>query len=65
MVQPILALQEQRLGCTAQCPICGAVCGGSVACQNEDHRVSAKQRHRAELHMPEVIVNNYCEDMLN
>jgi hypothetical protein len=49
--QPITALSEQRIGCTAQCPFCGCVCSGGVACQNE---ASQSQKHRAEIHMPQV-----------
>jgi hypothetical protein len=49
---PITALSVQRIKCTAQCPFCGCVCSGGVACQNE---ALPTQRHRAEIHMPQVI----------
>nr|XP_047134918.1 interferon-induced very large GTPase 1-like isoform X2 [Hydra vulgaris] len=55
VVNPLTALQEQRIGCTAQCPFCGAVCSGGVACQAEGSR---NQKHRAEIHMPQGI-NQY------
>ncbi len=54
---PIVALSEQRIGCTAQCPFCGCVCSGGVACQNE---LTQCQKHRAEIHMPQVSM--YCYD---
>ena len=55
MLKPITALQEQRIGCTAQCPFCGAVCAGGVGCQTEG---AATQKHRAEIHMPKVMNPN-------
>jgi hypothetical protein len=54
--KPLEALSQQRLGCTAQCPFCGAVCGGSISCRSEGQRVTTNQRHRAELHMPRVCI---------
>jgi hypothetical protein len=50
-VKPVAALVEQRMGCTAQCPFCGAVCAGGVGCQVEG---SASNKHRTEIHMPQV-----------
>ena len=51
VLDPMKALEEERIGCTAQCPFCGAVCAGGVACQNPD---MTSQKHRAEIHMPQV-----------
>ncbi len=57
VLNPIKAIEEERIGCTAQCPFCGTVCVGGVACQNEDQK---SQKHRAEIHMPRVIMStNY------
>jgi len=58
---PIDTLVELRIGCTAQCPLCGAACAGTVACQNEAVRESNNQRHRTEIHMPTV---SYLEAIL-
>ena len=52
VLKPLNALEEQRIGCTAQCPFCGAVCAGGVGCQIEG---SSNQKHRAEIHMPQVL----------
>ena len=51
VLKPLNALEEQRIGCTAQCPFCGAYCAGGVGCQIEGSNV---QKHRAEIHMPTV-----------
>ena len=56
VLKPLNALEEQRIGCTAQCPFCGAVCAGGVGCQIEG---SSNQKHRAEIHMPQVLGDHY------
>ena len=61
VLKPITALQEQRIGCTAQCPFCGSVCAGGVGCQTEG---AASQKHRAEIHMPKVSINQ-TENLLH
>jgi hypothetical protein len=55
VLDPMKALEEERIGCTAQCPFCGAVCAGGVACQNPELR---SQKHRAEIHMPRVCITD-------
>ncbi len=55
---PIAALHEQLIGCTAQCPFCGCVCAGGAACHNE---ASQSQKHRAEIHMPQVTIRFFYE----
>jgi hypothetical protein len=56
ILNPIVALEEQRIGCTAQCPLCGVACAGTVSCQNESAREKTNQRHRTEIHMPAVSI---------
>ena len=51
VLKPLSAIEEQRIGCTTQCPFCGAICAGGVGCQNE---ATSSQKHRAEIHMPKV-----------
>ncbi len=49
--KPLKTLADQLLGCTEQCPLCGAICAGGVACKDKETR---SQNHSTEIHWPQV-----------